>query len=103
MNIEIKTTEEINAAMNEILSKFDKTSKLDHEYYQVLAIHNKVADTQKRLDKVEDKLDKVLSRLDYLCATESEKRYLYPNGNINYDAICEMCDTIEKDMKEMRE
>ena len=55
-----------------------------------------------RLDRLEDKVDKILGRLEYLCATDNEKKYMFQDGSTNHDAICKSCDDITKEMLEMR-
>lgn len=57
---------------------------------------------ENRLDKLENKLDKILSTLTYLSASDNEKKFIYPDGSINYDAICKACDGISKEMIKMR-
>lgn len=76
MNKEI-TTEDNNATLKELLSKFGITSDLNHEYHQVLAIHREVGAIANKMDRLEDKMDKVLDRLTYLCATDNEKKYMF--------------------------
>lgn len=59
--------------------------------------------TNSRLDRLEDKVDAILGRLEYLCATDNEKKFMFTDGSTNYDAICESCDDIAKEMIEMRD
>lgn len=98
----IKTVNDMVETMDKIMFGI-KEHHFTHQYHQVLAIHNKVTDTNNRLDRLEDKVDKILGRLEYLCASDNEKKYMYPTGETNYDAICEMCDGISKEMIEMRD
>lgn len=97
----IKTIEDVIDTMDKIMFGVE-THEFSHQYHQVLAIHREVGMLDKKVDRIEDKLDKVLGMLSYLTASDNEKKYMYPTGETNYDAICEMCDGISKDMLEMR-
>lgn len=55
-----------------------------------------------RLNRLENKIDRVLCILSYLSATDDEKKYMFQDGSTNYGAICESCDDIIKEMIQMR-
>lgn len=55
-----------------------------------------------RLDKMENKMDEILCKLEYICASDNERNFMFADGSTNYDAICKSCDDIAKEMIEMR-
>ena len=97
----IKTVNDMVETMDKIMFGVEE-HHFTHQYHQVLAIHRKVTETNDRLDKIEDKVDKILGILSYLSASDNEKKYMFQDGSTNYDAICESCDDIAKEMIEMR-
>lgn len=98
----IKTIDDVIATMDEIMMGIE-THEFTHQYKQVLAIHRETAKIESRLDAMDDKLDKMMGRLEYLCASDTEKKYLYSDGSVNYDAINKSCDDINIQMLEMRD
>lgn len=77
-------------------------SQKSHQYYQVLAIHRETSEIVSRLDALEDKMDIIMGRLDYLCATDTEKMCMNQDGTTNLDAIYSLMGKITYEMKEMR-
>lgn len=100
-NKRIKTIEDVIETMDKIMMGMED-HEFCHQYHQVLAIHRETAKIESRLDAMDDKLDKIMGRLEYLCATDDERKYLYQDGSVNYDAISKSCDNINSEMLEMR-
>ena len=99
--VRIKTVDDMVETMDKIMFGME-SHYFTHQYHQVLAIHREVAETNNRLDRLEDKVDAILGKLEYLCASDNEKKYMFQDGSINYDAICKSCDDICREMIEMR-
>lgn len=97
----IKTVEDMVETMDKIMFGMED-HYFTHQYHQVLAIHREVGALEQKVNNIDEKLDKVLGILSYLSASDNEKKYMFQDGSTNYDAICESCDDIAKEMIEMR-
>ena len=100
--VRIKTVDDMVETMDKIMFGMEE-HYFTHEYHQVLQIHNEVNELSTKVNELDDKLDKVLGMLSYLCTSDNEKKFMFPDGSTNYDAICKSCDDISKEMLEMRD
>lgn len=98
----IRTIDDVIEVMDKIMFGMEDYY-FSHQYHQVLQIHRETANIEKRLDDLEDKLDKIIGKLNFIGATEQEKKCINKDGSVNYDAIVKIMDAITSEMKGMRE
>jgi flagellin-specific chaperone FliS len=68
---EIKTLDDVIKCMSNIMEEYDGAWQFNHEYHQVLQIHREVGGLEKRLDRLENKIDMILNRV---CLPEDLKK-----------------------------
>ena len=60
---EIKTMDDVIKCMNHIMEDFDGAWEINHQYHQVLQIHRETTDLKDRMNRLENKLDKIITIL----------------------------------------